>query len=90
MAGRWWPKLDVVFREPISWVPTPGMRFDALVDHLCVQLLGKRAPARLLQAACEATGTKPGDAITATHGVATWKMPILLTTLLDTPDHLHR
>jgi uncharacterized protein (DUF1800 family) len=89
-AGGWWPKQDIVYRAPISWVPTPGMRFDALVDHLCTQLLGKSAPARLVLAACEATGTKADAAITASHAIASWKMPLLLTTLLDSPDHMHR
>ncbi|MCW2832444.1 MAG: hypothetical protein JWN68_397 [Nocardioides sp.] len=89
-AGRWWPKQDIVYRAPVDWVPTPGMRFDALVDHLCKQLLGTPAPARLVQAACQATGTKAEAAITATHAIVGWKMPMLLTTLLDSPDHLHR
>ena len=90
VAGRWWPTQDVVYRDPLSWVPTPGMRFDALVDHLCTQLLGTPAPARLVQAACQATQTPAADAITATHAIVRWKMPTLLTTLLDSPDHLHR
>jgi len=89
-AGRSWPKQDIVYREPISWVPTPGMRFDALVDHLCGQLLGKPAPGRLVQAACQATQTKADETIGATHAIVRWKMPLLLTTLLDSPDHLHR
>ena len=33
-AGRHLP-------HPSRWLPTPGMRFDALVDHLCEQMLGK-------------------------------------------------
>ncbi|CAA9367866.1 MAG: hypothetical protein AVDCRST_MAG32-258, partial [uncultured Nocardioides sp.] len=90
VAGRWWPKLDVTYREPIAWVPTPGMRFDALVDHLCTQLLGTNAPQRLVTAACQATGTRADEAITSTHAIVLWKMPMLLTTLLDSPDHLHR
>ena len=89
-AGRWWPRQDVVYRAPIDWVPTPGMRFDALVNHLCTQLLGKPAPARLVQAACQATQTTADAAITPTHAIVGWKMPMLLTTLLDSPDHLHR
>jgi uncharacterized protein (DUF1800 family) len=89
-AGGWWPRQDIVYRAPTSWVPTPGMRFDALVDHLCTQLLGKSAPARLVQAACQATQTKADEAITAKHAIVGWKMQMLLTTLLDSPDHLQR
>ena len=48
------------------------------------------APARLVQAACTATGTGAGESMTLSHAVLRWKMPMLLTTLLDTPDHLQR
>ncbi len=90
MAGRWWPKQDMTYRDPASWLPRSGMRFDALVNHLSIQLLGKRAPARLVQAACQATQTGADESITTEHPVLRWKLPMLLTTLLDTPDHLHR
>jgi len=90
VAGGWWPKQGVTYQTPLSRVPTPGMRFDVLVDHLCIQMLGKRAPARLVQAASLATQTGVAESITATHPIVRWKMPMLLTTLLDSPDHLHR
>ncbi|MDO9457719.1 DUF1800 family protein [Nocardioides sp.] len=90
MSGRWWPQEQMTYRTFESWLPTSGMRFDAFVDHLCTQLLGKRAPARLVQAAAAATQTGVAEPMTTTHAVLRWKMPILLTTLLDTPDHMQR
>ncbi|MCW2816922.1 MAG: hypothetical protein JWN84_4377, partial [Nocardioides sp.] len=90
MAGGWWPRDDMTYRTAASWLVTPGMRFDALVDHLCTQLLGKHAPARLVQAACTMTQTSAGESITLAHPVMRWKLSQLLTTLLDTPDHLQR
>jgi hypothetical protein len=90
MSGGWWPSKDITYRVPASWLPQSGMRFDAFVDHLCTQLLGKKAPARLIQAACTATNTGAGESITSSHAIMRWNMPILLTTLLDTPDHMHR
>ncbi|WP_148615952.1 DUF1800 domain-containing protein [Nocardioides rubriscoriae] len=90
MAGRWWPQEDMTYRTYESWLAVPGMRFDAFVDHLCTQLLGKHAPDRLVQAACAVTQTGVAESITTAHPVLRWKMPLLLTTLLDTPDHLQR
>ena len=67
MAGGWWPKQDVTYRARVDWMPAPSLRFDALVDHLSRQVLGKPVPARLLQACCEATGVAAGATITATR-----------------------
>jgi uncharacterized protein (DUF1800 family) len=90
MAGGWWPKQDATYRARLDWMPAPSLRFDALVDHLSQQVLGKPVPARLLQACCEATGVAAGATITAKHAVMRWQFPLVLTTLLDSPDHMHR
>ena len=55
LAGGYYPKTDVVFRAPATFLPKPSIRFDSLVDHLCRVLLGRESTALLLQAACEAT-----------------------------------
>jgi hypothetical protein len=93
MAGGWWPTAQVTYHSAASWVPlTTGqsMRFDALVEHLSRRLLGRPSSARLLDACCLAVGLTPATAITLTHGLVKWNMPSLLTTLLDTPEHMSR
>lgn len=89
-ANGWWPTTDITYKTPASWLPSSSVRFDALVDHLSVKLLGQHAPARLLEAACSALGVRATDTITASHSIVRWRMGLLLSTLLDTPDHLHR
>ncbi|MGH3471389.1 MAG: DUF1800 domain-containing protein [Nocardioidaceae bacterium] len=90
MAGGWFPRADIVYRSHASWIPTWGMRFDMLVDHLCRVLLSRPSTPRLLQAACQSTQVAPSDRITRTHAVASWKMPRLLATILDTPEFMTR
>lgn len=90
VAGGWWPKVDVTYRTAADWLPADSVRFDALVDHLSRTILGRAAPPRILTACIQATGTAADATITADHSVLGWKAPILLTTLLDTPEHLHR
>ncbi len=90
MAGGWWPRLGVAYRRPAQWLPQRRIRFDQFVDHLSRSILGKRSTARLLKAACQATGARPGTVITRSHGVIKWEMPRLLTVFLDNPDHLSR
>ncbi|MBJ7358865.1 DUF1800 domain-containing protein [Nocardioides sp.] len=93
MCGGWWPKQDASYHPVSHWVPLTGtqsMRFDALVDHLSRRLLCRQAGQRVVEACCLATGLAPGTAITPTHALVRWGMPVLLTTLLDSPEHLSR
>ena len=73
-----------------TWLPEDRIRFDRFVDHLSRVLLGRQSTPRLLEAACTATGTAPGEDVTASHGVVRSKMPRLLATVLDTPAHMMR
>ena len=66
------------------------MTFDALVEHLSRTLLGRTAPTRLVEACCLATGLTAATSITLTHALVKWGMPVLLTTVLDSPEHMSR
>jgi hypothetical protein len=86
-AGGWWPH-GAAYKTGAAWLPTASLRFDAYVDHLCRTFLGRAADARLLQAACQATGARADTVVTAKHAVAGWMFPRLAVALLDTPDHM--
>ena len=90
MAGGWWPTKDASYQNPRQWVPRWGMRFEDLVDHLSMQLLGRPATKRLLKACVQVTGIKRSEAITGQHGLIKWQMPLLLATILDTPQFMTR
>lgn len=90
MAGGWWPEAQTTYRKPKQWVPHWGMRFDDLVDHLSVQLTGCPVSKRVLKACVMVTGVRRSEPITRQHGVVDWQMPLVLATILDTPDHMSR
>lgn len=90
MSAGWWPVAGVRYRKPVAFLPQRRMRFDALVDHLCRVLLGRRSTPRLLEAACVATGTGPREIVTRDHPVMSWKWVKLAGTLLDSPQHMSR
>ncbi len=93
LCGGWWPTAQTTYHPVASWVPLqPGqsMRFDALVEHLSRAFLGRTAPPRLVEACCLASGVTAATSITLNHGVVRWGMPVLLTTVLDTPEHMSR
>ena len=89
VAGGW---ADVAtgYRDPERWLPGRHPRFDELVDHLCQQLLHKGSTKKLLKACCAAVDVKPYETVDKDHELIKWRFPQLLTTLLDSPDHLSR
>ena len=78
------------YRSQAGWLPQPQLRFDSYVDHLSRMLLGRKSTARLLKAACQATGCTPSEMVDKDHALGQWLMPRLLTAILDTPDHMTR
>jgi uncharacterized protein (DUF1800 family) len=93
MCGGWWPTQDTTYHPLRSWVPLSGdetMRFDALVDHLSRTLLCRAAAQRVLDACCLATGLTPATTITTSHPLVRWQLPVLLTAVLDSPEHMCR
>jgi uncharacterized protein (DUF1800 family) len=90
MSGGWWPKKDAVYLRPVQWLPGRRVRFDRLVDHMSRKILGRPATAVLQRAASQATGYAATTVITADHPLVRWKMPRLVTVLLDSPTHFTR
>lgn len=90
MAGGWWPREQLAYKSPKSWLPQKKVRFDDLVEHLSQELLSRPATQQLTTACCQALGLKQSTRIDEDHAVVQWQMPLLLTTLLDSPAHMTR
>jgi uncharacterized protein (DUF1800 family) len=91
LSGGWVGSAGSVhYRSQAGWLPQAELRFDSYVDHLSRVLLGRPSTARLLKAACQATGCTPSETVDKNHALANWLMPRLLTAILDTPDHMTR
>jgi uncharacterized protein (DUF1800 family) len=90
LVAGWWPREDVRYRQPSSWLPQKRIRFDRYVDHLSRMILGKPSNTRILSASVAATGCRPGEQITRDHPVAGWLFVRLVGVLLDSPDHMRR
>lgn len=90
MAGGWWPRDQLAYASPQSWLPGKKVRFDDLVEHLSQELLSRPATRQLTRACCQALGVQQTAKIDKDHAVVQWQMPLLLTTLLDSPAHMTR
>lgn len=88
-SGGWWPK-DATYRTVgATWLPAGNpTRLDQFVDHLARQLLGRPAPPQLITAVSQAIDSPVDSVVTVTHRAVTWMFPRLMTTILDTPEHM--
>ncbi|WP_426247019.1 DUF1800 domain-containing protein [Nocardioides sp. LHG3406-4] len=90
MAGGWSGGDDIVFREPVSWLPRPQLRFDEYVEHMSERILHRPATGTLMLACKRATGYDADEPIDVDHPLADWMFPRFLATFLDSPDHFTR
>lgn len=90
LAHGAWPNRGVTYRSASSWLPPLPARFSQVVDHLSRQILHRPASDRLIRACAAATGQQPGETVTSGHPVAHAQLDLVLTTILDSPEHLAR
>ncbi len=89
-AAAGWADTATGYRKPEQWLGGVHPRFDELVDRLCGELLHKESSKKLLKACCTAVDVKPYDPVDKDSDLVKWRFPQLLTTILDSPDHLSR
>lgn len=89
-ASGFWPDQGVSFPTPVEWMPRLPTTFDNVVDYVVRRLLYVECTPRMLSAACVATGIGPTEVIDDGHALLEYKLPRLLVSLLDTPEHLSR
>lgn len=86
IGAGWWPREDVGHRKPASWLPAKSLRFDDFVDHLSRTWLGRKASARVIDAACTSLNTTRSAIVDVNSQVITWQFPRLYGVLLDSPS----
>ncbi|MCR6033328.1 DUF1800 family protein [Nocardioides sp. zg-579] len=90
MAHRSWPTKELVHRAPAAYLPPLPVTLRQLVDHASRIVLGKPAPAYLVEACALATGFPATEVVTAEHAIVKHHLSRVLATLLDSPDHYAR
>jgi uncharacterized protein (DUF1800 family) len=90
LSGGYYPKGDVTYRDPASWLPQTQIRLDQYVDHLCRTWLGRPSTVLELTVVVQATGYGPATIVTKDHALARWMFPRLAVALLDSPTHMSR
>jgi hypothetical protein len=85
-----YPAHGATYRSPHSWLPALPARFDTVVDHVSRQVLARPAPETLLHAAVEHVAISRGKVIRVPDDLPPYRMNMLLSTLLDSPQHMTR
>jgi uncharacterized protein (DUF1800 family) len=89
-AGGYYPSKEATHRSAVSWLPKLPARFDAVVEHVCQQLLARPATAELQKAASIRLQMSAGQRVASRADLPTYKVTRLLGTLLDSPQHMTR
>jgi hypothetical protein len=89
-AGGYYPAKEATHRSAVSWLPKLPARFDAVVEHVCQQLLARPATAELQKAASIRLQMSAGQRVASRADLPTYKVTRLLGTLLDSPQHMTR
>ncbi len=90
IAGGYWPRGQVDYRPPHSFLPALPLKFKAVVDDLSRRLLSRPATAALQQAATAYTGIQPWERIATKDDIRLGQMVKLISVVLDTPAHMSR
>jgi hypothetical protein len=88
LAQQWWPTVQARFPADSVWLPKLPARFDSVVDHMCRELLGEPADARLKDGIALRTGIPLTRRVTA-DDLDNHTRQILMV-LLGSPAHMTR
>ncbi len=89
-AGGLFPKVGVTYQPSSYWLGHMPVLFENLVDRLSRLILAKPSSPRLLATAVKAVGVEANEMISSDHVLVRRRMPLLLLSILDTPDHMTR
>ena len=78
------------YRSRASWLPALPARFDTVVDHIARQVLACPASSALCDAASVYAAIPRGQIITTADTLTNVRMAALMSTLLNSPEHMTR
>ncbi len=90
LAARWWPTEQASFPDQADLLPTMPATLQEVVDHLGRRVLGQRPPAEAARGIARLLGRGLGDRLTRGEALDYWTFRGIVSSLLDSPTHLHR
>lgn len=89
LGSGWWTG-GVTYRPFQDWLPPLPASLDRVVDHVARRLLARPASDGLRAGVATHLGMSRSQSISTADDLGDWRMDMLLTTLLNSPDHMTR
>ena len=90
LAAKWWPTQAATFRSTADWMPPLPATVEDVIDHVALQVLGQKPTANVSRGIATVLGWSLAHRLTANEAQQYWTVPRIVTSLLDSPLHLHR
>ena len=90
LAARWWPTERATFPRESSMLPPMPATLQQVVDHLGQRMLGQKPGAAVSKGIATLVGMPLSRRLTAEQALDYWVFRGILSSLLDSPIHLHR
>jgi uncharacterized protein (DUF1800 family) len=88
-AGGWWPATGRSRKAPRNFLPAGKVRLDKAVDHVSRQLLGRKATAASIKAVAQVVQMDTTTIIDR-DSFGDWRAIPLISTVLNSPEHLRK
>lgn len=90
LAARWWPTEQARFPKPGSLLPPMPATLAQVIDHHALRMLGQKPGAAVRDGIAQLLGMSLSKRLTKAEALDYWTLRGILTSLLDSPVHLHR
>lgn len=90
LAARWWPTEQARFPSFASLLPPMPATLGEVIDHQSLRMFGQRPGSAVRNGIAQLLGMSLSRRLTKDDALEYWTLRGILTSLLDSPLHLHR
>ena len=90
LAARWWPTDEAQFPSYASMLPPMPATLVQIIDHQALRMFGQRPSDSVRQGVAQLLGMSLTRRLTKDEALDYWVVRGILSSLLDSPLHLHR
>lgn len=90
LAARWWPTDQARFPAERSLLPEMPATLGAVIDHHGRRMLGERPSDAVRNGIAKLLGIPLSKRLSVADALEYWTLRGILSSLLDSPQHLHR
>jgi uncharacterized protein (DUF1800 family) len=90
LAARWWPTDQARFPKYSSLLPPMPATLGEVIDHVGLRMLGQKPTSAVRQGIAGLLGMPLTKRLTKDEALDYWTLRGILSSLLDSPLHMHR